>query len=338
MLRRFMITAVLVAVVPTAHFAAAQPTAGDPNLVSWWRADRGVVIDPADGGIARWEDQSGNGNHATRHVGGDGTHKMTQATRNFGGINNQAVVRFTKVGFFDVPNGSGQFNLKPLTVFAVVENTGVGRRHYFANYTSPINWGFGYTYGLEGNILRDFTSNGHGPEQTNPNPLPPNPPTIPDPNNAINDSAYSVGGFGTDLGIKHLKHTLDVGATTGVKHTFLNGVDLGAHSIGPSQTVPPVDYDSGPPANVVNGCPACGGKNALGVSIGSLGRFAGAGGHFYFHGDIAEIIVFRNLDSQRDAQISSYLSARYGTVVPEPACAALLLIAGCSWRTRRRAG
>ena len=119
------------------------------------QGDAGVVENA--GVVDTWQDQSGNGYDATNAVAGS---TMSKSTRNFpAGVRD--VVEFHKDGFFGFDAAAtAALSLTEISIFAVVENTGVGRRGFFSNYSNSINWGWGYHNDLEGGIARSFTSDG----------------------------------------------------------------------------------------------------------------------------------------------------------------------------------
>lgn len=147
---------VIVATVVVAGHACAQaPPAQD--MVLWVKADAGVVSDAF--GVTEWQDQSGNGNDATWHVG-----SMKHETADFGNGTHD-VIRFFKDGFFDL--NTAPFRLPDITVYAVVQQADTAfddRIAYFSNYSNAVNWGYGYHMDLEiigGNpYSRMFTSAG----------------------------------------------------------------------------------------------------------------------------------------------------------------------------------
>lgn len=93
--------------------------------------------------------------------------------------------------------------------------------------------------------------------------------------------------------------TAAISATNGSKTLYSDGAVLG------STAVPGISYFDAPTA-----------------SIGALGQLQID--HFYFRGDIAEILVYSSVDSAQRAAVESYLSSKY--FVPEPSSIALLAI------------
>lgn len=125
------------------------------------QGDAGVVTDM--GVVTTWEDQSSNGNHAMNTTDGPGMGTMAPGTRAFpAGVKD--VVEFYKDGFFGfTQEATDALKLTELSVFAVLENNNITRRNYFSNYSNAINWGFGYNLDLEGDAVRNFTSDGTEP-------------------------------------------------------------------------------------------------------------------------------------------------------------------------------
>ena len=317
--------ALLFAAVALVSHANAQPSAADTSLIGWWDAGVGITSDA--NGVATWADQSSYGNDATRNLG-----TMSAASTVFP-AGNRPVVRFTKDGFFNIDNADGDFNSGELTVFLVLDaKDGTSRNHYFANYTSPINWGAGYALAIDQlsptqTILRNFSSNSHGPTEFNSSPPPA---SVVDPNDAYSDSATGPGASDPLVGPTSITNTLS--ASGFIKENFVRGASVGTVPLAMPATLPAIDFDPNP-THVV-GCPGCGGENANGVSIGGLGQVVN--GHFFMDGDIAELIVYNSVDAQQRANIEQYITNKY--FVPEPTSAALLLLGGlgCLLRRKRR--
>jgi len=118
----------------------------------WLDAGQGVISDGT--GVATWQDQSGNGNNATRFKG------TMSASASFFPKGLFPVVNFVKDGFFTLP--TAPFRLQDLTVYAVVKQTEAldSRSAYFSTYSNAINWGYGVQLDVEGPWLRSFTSAG----------------------------------------------------------------------------------------------------------------------------------------------------------------------------------
>lgn len=155
-MKNLMVVAIaLIACMVCNNVAVAAVPAG---AILHVQGDAGVI--ETAGVVDTWQDQSGNGYHATRVDPAAGPATMSKSTRNFpAGVRD--VVEFHKDGFFGFDAATvAALSLTELSVYAVVENTGVGRRNYLSNYSNSINWGWGYNLDLEGGIARSFTSDG----------------------------------------------------------------------------------------------------------------------------------------------------------------------------------
>ena len=123
-----------------------------------------------------------------------------------------------------------------------------------------------------------------------------------------NIRAFSSAGSGSTLsdwlvpdahvGMESI--TAQISTTNGVKTVYSNGVSLGTTS------VPGMSFFDAPTA-----------------AIGALGQLPID--FFYFRGDIAEILVYKSVDSEQRAAVESYLSNKY--FVPEPSTLALFAVA-----------
>jgi len=146
-MRRLLISVSVVLLVCGFAQATLAPPAG--SLV-WLTADAGVV--QSGGVVQTWQDQSGNGNDATRVKG-----TMSLGTAAFG-YGTHDVIHFNKDGYFSL--NTAPLRLADLTVYAVVEVTGADRRAYFSTYSNAAQWGYGYHLDLEGGSIRAMTSDG----------------------------------------------------------------------------------------------------------------------------------------------------------------------------------
>jgi len=183
------------------------------DMLLWLKADAGVITDAT--GVVSWEDQSTNGNDATRHVG-----TMQHTTSTFG-VGVHDVIRFAKDGFFDLP--TAPLSVPNLTVYAVVQQADPSfddRIAYFSNYSNQINWGWGYHLDFQiagGNpISRMFTSAGTQETHTD----------------------FTMAGPAPGM---HLMTTQIDSTTAKTKSTYADGVLIG----GPVP-VPDLQYFSGP--------------------------------------------------------------------------------------------
>lgn len=123
-----------------------------------------------------------------------------------------------------------------------------------------------------------------------------------------NIRAFSSEGSGSTLsdwivsdansGMKTI--TAEISSTAGVKTLYTNGTSIG------TTTVPGMSF-----------------FNAETASIGTLGQLQID--HFYFRGDIAEILVYSSVSGTQRAAVESYLLSKY--FVPEPSAFVLLGVA-----------
>lgn len=153
----FRILIAVVAALSMPGLSQGQSPPPTQDMLLWLKADAGVITDGS--GVATWEDQSGNGNNATRQVG-----TMQHTTSTFG-LGNHDVIRFLKDGFFKLD--TEPFRVPDLTVYAVVQQADTSfddRISYFSTYSNNVNWGYGVHVDLQiaggTPISRMFTSAG----------------------------------------------------------------------------------------------------------------------------------------------------------------------------------
>ncbi len=136
-------------------------TDGSSTLELWLRADRGVfsqdncTTQAANGNsVGCWQDQSGNGAHATN------TNNLNQPTLNAGSLNNQSALFFN--GLQTDALVSGAITLDQFTIFSVFNSTGADGFVYEQGSNTGTNNGNNLFSGTECSayIKRDATTSG----------------------------------------------------------------------------------------------------------------------------------------------------------------------------------
>lgn len=166
MMNVFKIVFMCALVVLCTNLAKAEIDPNYPDILLWVTADAGVMTTgdcadcndvPASTGdvVSTWLDQTAKGHDAVANEGAT----MSLETANFGTpAADHPVIRFNGDGFFALDTAA--LRVPDLTIYAVAEMTGSGRRSYFSTYSNAAQWGYGYHVDMEGPYLRAFTSAG----------------------------------------------------------------------------------------------------------------------------------------------------------------------------------
>jgi hypothetical protein len=248
----------------------AQPPAG--GLILWLSSDVGVTTDA--NGVTVWEDQAGGNNNAVRQAGfGSGYPQLSCGTFPSG---EHTVLQFNHDTGLEIQNGT-DLSIPELSVYVVAEASVGGGGAIITNYSSFVNWGFGYMvrYRGDGNRPAFFTS--AGTQETY----------------GDQDSADQIEGEDPFIPLESGYHYLSgtFSNATGEKRLYADGI---LTSINFSSMVMTYHGDE---------------RQAIG-SLREFGLVFGNPEHL-FRGGIAEILVYDNVNESERLDVEEYLVEKY---------------------------
>jgi hypothetical protein len=134
-------------------FTSDNPIIVISGLVAYFAARDGVTKDGSNR-VSQWNDQSGNGNHATADEGEEPLYLAS-------GIGGQPALDFDGDEIFTIPHSSS-INISTMSVFMVVKRDGAGTGNGFALMRNDGRWGIA----LNVNDTINFFVTSHSDEPT----------------------------------------------------------------------------------------------------------------------------------------------------------------------------